>query len=166
MASMFENYNNLSSQYIPTNIPKAPIPPQCPPKPLCPPEPNKPYEDYNAKGELVGYWWSYGDTINLDFELDGYVTIDGSDNYISVKEFIKDKEINIALYNFRYEEIINMLFDGKEYQDKDTVNVIFPIDKELSKSLVPGTYYCSLTIIGKEVSATIFYEDSCTLTVR
>ena len=211
MSSMFENYDNLNSQYIPTNIPRAPIPPQCPPGPLCPPEPNKPYEDRNAKGELIGYWWSYGDTINLDFNLSGYVTIDGSDNYIPVQDFIKDKQINISLYNFRHEQITNMLFEGQNYQDttyikapyvnhktigiyytyslidgqevytevtlpKDyikgttyyetTLDIVFPIDKELSKSLVPGTYYCSLTIIGKDVSATIFYEDSCTLTVR
>lgn len=208
MASMFDNYENLNSQYIPTNISRAPIKPQCPPN-ICQPEiPNKPYEEINAKGELVGYWWNYGDTINLDFNLSGYVTVDGSNNYIDVLSFIQNKQINITLYNFRHEQITNMLFKGSDYKDlkydiipvnehtigifytysndtgtynkvylpqdyiKDTtyyegnLSIVFPIDKELSQALVPGIYYCSLTIIGEESTITIVDENSCTLTVR
>lgn len=206
--NMFENYENLNSQYIPTNISRAPIKPQCPPN-ICQPEiPNKPYEDYNAKGELVGYWWNYGDTINLDFNLSGYVTVDGSNDYIDVLSFIQNKQINITLYNFRHEQITNMLFEGKDYKDlkydivpvnqftrgifyvysnetgeyspvdlpqdynKDityyegNLSIVFPIDKELSQALVPGVYYCSLTIIGEESTITVVNDNECTLTVR
>ena len=205
MASMFENYENLSSQYIPSNIAKAPINIDAPCKPTIP---NKPYEEVNANGELIGYWWNYGDTINLDFNLSGYVTADGNNKYIDILDFIVDKQINIRLFNFRHEQITNMLFNGSNYRDltyepiiatpctnglfyiysnetgkydkvylpqeynKDTtyyegsVSVIFPIDKELSSALVPGVYYCSLTIEGNTSATTIFYENDCTLTVR
>ena len=205
MGSMFENYENLNSQYIPSNITKAPI--KCQDNCACSPLiPNKPYEDYNARGQLVGYWWNYGDTINLDFNLSGYVTTDNA--YITVQDFIRDKQINIQLYNFRHEEIVNELFDGNDFTNlvynkvsvnpltqgiyyiydnetgkyqavdlpeqynKDTIyyegviSVVFPINEQLSKALTPGTYYCSLNIIGEDLVSTVFYEDSCTLTVR
>lgn len=39
---------------------------------------NVPYAEYNAEGELVGYYWYYGDTVNLQFNVSGEVTVDKS----------------------------------------------------------------------------------------
>ena len=49
MSSIFENYDNLPEQYIPSNMNNKP----CPPKPnpfLDPAIPKRPYEEYNAEG--------------------------------------------------------------------------------------------------------------------
>ena len=35
-----------------------------------------PTEEYNAKGELVGYSWNYGDSIILEFLTEGIVLYD------------------------------------------------------------------------------------------
>lgn len=35
----------------------------------------RPYEDYNAQGKLVGYYWYYGNTVNLQFIIDGEITV-------------------------------------------------------------------------------------------
>ncbi len=70
---MFDNYENIADNYIPSNIK--------PPRPICenklePCTPKKPYEEYNAKNELIGYWWYYGDTINLDFHITGNIVVE------------------------------------------------------------------------------------------
>lgn len=71
--SMFNTYQNLQDNYVPNNMQP------CPPNPcwnnLKPACPNKPYEDYNEKGELIGYWWNYGDILNLEFNIVGQVTV-------------------------------------------------------------------------------------------
>ena len=36
----------------------------------------EPFGDYNALGELQGYFWYYGETINLNFSLDGAITVE------------------------------------------------------------------------------------------
>jgi hypothetical protein len=54
---MFDGYQNLNNQYTPNNLCSNTPQPPCPNKYDClePCKPNKPYEEYNAKGELVGY---------------------------------------------------------------------------------------------------------------
>lgn len=110
MGGMFDNYNNL-------NKPMPPASNICPPPPFKPIQPKLPYEEYNADGELVGYFWGYGDTINLEFLLDGYVTIDEADTYIEARDFIKNKDIKITIYNFRHEEVASQEFKGNDYQN-------------------------------------------------
>ncbi len=209
MSSIFDNYDNLQQQYIPSNMNNKPCPPKANPF-LDPAIPKQPYCEYNAEGNLVGYWWAYGNTVNLEFDLSGEVTVE-NDNYIDVREFIKDKQIKINVYNFRHEIIDTMLFDGKDYQsfvkvdnitnqsiglfyiyDEDTdtysgvqlpegyeagtqyyisnpedVEIVYPIDADKSASMFEkGTYYCSLSIIGKGLNETVFFEENCTLMVR
>lgn len=113
MSQMFEQYDNLSSQYIPSNMNQHSCVPKINPF-LETTGPKKPYEEVNAEGQVIGYWWGYGDTINLEFELSGNVTLDES--YILARDFIKNKQIQICLYNFRHEQIQTKLFDGNDYQ--------------------------------------------------
>ena len=135
MASIFDNYDNLKEQYIPSNMNNKPCPPPPNPK-LDPAIPKKPYCDYNAKGELVGYWWPYGNTVNLEFELSGEATTD--DTYFDVRDFIKNKQIQIKLYNFRHEVIDTKLYDGKDYQSfvkvkgitKKSIGLFYIYDEE------------------------------------
>ena len=66
---------------------------------------SKPYEEYDAKGNLVGYFWKYGETLNLEFDITGELTIesdaivykcsnDKPDN--STKGYIGQKAYNIV----------------------------------------------------------------------
>ena len=45
---------------------------------LNPSEASKPYELYNAKGELEGYYWYYKNTLNLEFAIDGELTLESN----------------------------------------------------------------------------------------
>lgn len=72
---MFLNYHNIADNYVPNNLIKA-YPTKCVPTKLDPIEASKPYEDYNAKGDLCGYFWHYGESVNLDFNLDGEITVE------------------------------------------------------------------------------------------
>lgn len=76
---MFTSYDCLADNYTPNNIkPPKPNTCDCPSEPsnLSPRAPKKPYEDYNVKNELIGYWWYYGDTINLDFHITGDIIVE------------------------------------------------------------------------------------------
>ena len=76
MPGMFDNYDNIYSNACQP----------CPPKPECkldPCKPDKPYAQYDVKGNLIGYWWNYGDTINLEFNIDGEVVFTESDKDIT-----------------------------------------------------------------------------------
>lgn len=159
---MFDGYQNLNNQYTPnnlcSNIPQPPCPNKC--DCLEPCKPNKPYEEYDAKGELVGYWWYQGDTINLEYNIEGEVTVEGSSNYITAEDFLADKQVTIKLYNFRREVIAEKTFEG-------STTIIFPIDKELAKILVQGVYYSSLEIwMGEDFNKTLLKQDECTLTIK
>lgn len=73
---MFSNYQDLAANYTPNNLRyEFPILSHC--SKLCSSDKTKPYEEYNVEGELVGYFWNYGDTLNLDFSIDGEVTVEG-----------------------------------------------------------------------------------------
>lgn len=214
MKSMFDSYDNPEKEL--NNEPEQCPAPELKPNnktPLRPSKPMKPYEEYNAEGELVAFWWNYGNTVNLEFELSGYVTVDEDDTYVDVRDFIKDKKILIQLYNFRHEELVNKWYNGEDYQvinyseDKkvhnktrgvyyvqsideqgvvtytpvdlpkdfiqgtvyfkqDDIRIIFPIDEKLSKKLLRGVYYCSLSVIGDDFMHTLFYQNECTLEVK
>ena len=103
MIDMFTNYQNLSDSYIPNNMNSCSCKPQSYTK-LDPCEATKPYELYNAKNELEGYFWNYGDSINLEFEIDGEIIL-GENSYIDVKDYLKTATATIRLYNFKYEVI-------------------------------------------------------------
>jgi hypothetical protein len=64
MSNMFDKYTITSEQ--PCNLNKKHINRSC----------RKPYEEYDAEGKLVGYYWYYGEAINLQFEVTGEVSVD------------------------------------------------------------------------------------------
>lgn len=158
---MFTNYENLSDNYIPNNLAKH----QCKPKSytkLCPINTSKPYELYNAKNELEGYFWYQGDSINLDFTITGEIILDDgslSGEYIDAADFLKDKSYTIKLYDFRLNEIYSQV-------GKASDNIILSIDSTLSEKILRGIYYCSLQIKGQDYSETIFDATDCKLLVK
>ena len=72
---MFDNYDNLSKHYKPYNLNNVSTKVESYTA-LNPIESSKPYEEYNVKGELIGYKWYYGNSINLEFNIDGQVTVE------------------------------------------------------------------------------------------
>lgn len=163
---MFSNYEDLADNYVPNNL--RPNPPKCDYKSNCnlePCKPNKPYEEYNAEGQLIGYFWYYGNSVNLEFNINGEVTYEGSEDYITAKDFLSDKLATIKLYNFRREEIVEKVYDLSTLPDPTSVT--FVIDEGLSKKLVKGVYYITLTISDKTgFNTTIFYQEDCNLFVK
>lgn len=127
---------------------------------LAPLAPRKPYEDINAKGELTGYWWYQGETIDLEFNIEGEVFIENENVYIPAEDFVKGKSIIFKLYNFRRELILDRKYNG------DTT-IVYTIDSELSKSLAKGVYYCTLDLFdGDLLCERLYLQDDVTLTVR
>jgi hypothetical protein len=74
---MFTNYQNLSDYYIPNNLNKQIKTPQSYTK-LERNKASKPYELYNIKNELEGYYWYEGEIFNLEFNIDGEITIESN----------------------------------------------------------------------------------------
>lgn len=211
---MFLNYKDIASNYIPNNLVSS-FPTGKSYTKLDPIKTSKPYEEYNTKGELVGYFWRYGETLNLEFNLDGEIVVEhdaiillakgetpsedtgtinqraynvvdkiswtctgsvedkrvwtqdtefrypeqGTSVYISANDYLKDKQIELTLYNFRMEPVHTQLFTGKP-------KVIFPITTELSKKLLRGIYYCSLKVFNDAVNINVFDTADCMLLVK
>lgn len=72
---MFLNYHNIADNYQPNNLINA-FPHGCTNSKLNPLDASKPYEEYDAKGDLIGYFWHYGETLNLEFNIDGELTLE------------------------------------------------------------------------------------------
>ena len=151
--SLFGNsWDNLEDNYVPTNTPS------CPSKNKVydPLRPKKPYEEYNAKGELIGYWWNYGDTVNLEFKLSGQITdFEEPGHNISIDDFLlltKNVMATMNIYNFRHEviavktvETTKTIIEDEE-EKTELLPIIFPIDNILSREMVRGTYTIDLVL--------------------
>ena len=183
--SMFTNYENTPSSYIPNNTcKKNPYIGNYPPK--------KPFVVYNAKGEEVGYKWNYGDTIVLNFNISGlvYYSADSSTPFnesIATYMTSGNEKIVFRIYNFRYECIYktepefvvnpDSITDAKD----GSVGVKVLIYDTLADLLVKGRYYISMEIVGThpnpahdedpsqpetiQVRHTIFKPDTCPITI-
>lgn len=157
MIDMFTNYQNLNKDYIPNNLS------QCTPKSytskLDPCEITKPYELYDAKGDLEGYYWYYGESIVLDFSIDGEITELEANGYVSLEDYLKDKTASLKLYDFRGVAVFCSTI-------KAATQLVFSIDSEMSKKIVKGTYGCELAIFNNNVSHKIFNRNDCTFLVK
>ena len=179
--SMFLNYHNISDNYKPNNL-ICTFPVGKSYTKLDPVQASKPYEEYDSKGNLIGYFWHYGETLNLEFNIDGEITVEdgamiltskgstpsplegalmqrayniadkrswtctdivdnafiwtedaeftydesGKSVYVTAADYMKDKQVDVTLYNFRMEPIHSETFNGN-------TKIIFPITTELSK---------------------------------
>lgn len=126
-----------------------------------------PYEEYDEYGRVVGYFWHYGDTIELDFEISGEV-IDGEE-YITAEEYLQDKNVRVSIYNFRYDSILEReipVVIGETTLD-GSVTVKLIIDEETSKKILRGTYYITVTIFkdNEAMYLPIIKGKNCKLTV-
>lgn len=216
MSNMFTNYNNISPSYVPNNMHIINTDIQSYTK-LNPIDISKPYELYNAKNELEGYFWYHGESIVLDFAIDGEITVEtdalvfnskgeypsettkgyvgqvayntadykawkcstivdkryiwtqegeigynsalSRSIYIDASDYLRDKNIELKIFDFRYNQIYSKIIAGTE-------KALFEIDKELSTKMIPGIYYCSLEVYNDRVNQKIFGTDNCKLLVK
>lgn len=121
---------------------------------------NKPYINYDGFGKQIGYFWYYGDLIDLNFDITGNIVYEDNSTYQEAAEFLKDKKLVLTLYTYNYQKLTEQIIDG-------AVDATFTIDAELSQKMVPGIYYCSLKIIQDTTTIyTLFGPSSCVLQVR
>ena len=124
--SMFDTYKELPEGYVPNNI-KPTDNLSCAYPKLEPCRPTKPYEKYNAEGQLIGYYWYYGDEVNLEFNIDGEVTSLEDSTYIKLDEFLSLKKAVIRLLDFRNDIIVEKVLNA-------STKVIFQVDKERAEA--------------------------------
>ena len=75
--NMFTNYQNIANNYVPNNL-VCSFPGGKSYTKLDPVKASKPYEEYNTKGELIGYSWYQGETLNLEFNIDGEIVVESN----------------------------------------------------------------------------------------
>lgn len=176
--SMFSNFTNISTTYNPN--PFQPNYPQA----LCncnaeasPVKLNKPYEILSPdRLTVLGYFWYYGNSVDLVFNLEGQVTLEATDNYLTVGDLINSLTLVMTIYNFRYEPIMQFSTDPLISKNQLIVNsngdvtgstITASITNELSSQLVKGIYYIDLVAsLANGYNETLFNSDQIKFEVR
>lgn len=160
---MFDNFNNVKTTYQVN--PYAPqYPPQKMPTQIVQNNPNKPYEVVDARGVLTGYFWYYGNSVDLTWDIVGEVTTT-QDNYVDVVDMVKYLIITATIYDWKMckvEEVklIPTIEDNK-------ASVTLSINGKLSQKLVKGVYEISLTASNAQgYNETLFDTGVCKFEVR
>ena len=118
-----------------------------------------PYEDYDVDGNLIGYYWHYGDTVELHFLIDGEVTLENE--YVTAEDFLSGKNAKIVIYNFRYEPLFETVVDA-------STDIKMIVDEETSNKLLRGVYYIILTVFkdNEAIYIPIVENGDCKITVK
>lgn len=153
---MFLNYHNIADNYRPNNLINA-FPSKIIPSKLAPVEASKPYEEFNAKGELEGYFWRYGETLNLEFNIDGEITIE-SDAIISD---IKDQMPGMRTRGYVGQKCYNLidlkswtctLITPEGYIWTQDESFTYPTEGEIKSIYIPADSYLK----NKNIEFTIY----------
>ena len=164
--SMFSNFNNIDTTYQPNPFqPKYPT--NCCTNNATPASPNKPYEILSAdKSRVVGYFWYYGNSVDLIFDVVGEITSESTNKYIDASDTIAVTTLTATFYNFRYEPVF--VFSTDPLIAKNgllTVNgstVTLSLTSELSAQLVKGIYYLDLVATHPTgYNETLFSSNQC-----
>lgn len=143
MMNMFDSYDNMKS--TPCFNPPASIP-----------HVDKTYEEYDANGKLVGYFWYQGDTPIIQFVIDGELAVQ-SNSIIYVQEGQAPDENTVA-------EIGQKAYNLHDYISWTCVAIsdstfMWLVDDEFSYNpLGNKKIYFNVTdyLSGKEITATFF----------
>lgn len=177
---MFNSFSNVDTTYSP-NIFQPKYPPLNREERIQSINPNKPYEVLNSDGTLKGYFWYYGNSVDLIFDIIGEVTLEQGDYYLNVSQIVNTLDISATLYNQRHEPVIYFSngLDAEyplevrtvslnESSGETSIEVKLPITKDMSSAKIPrGTYYLELIVshLGGYCE-TLFDVDACTFEVR
>ena len=173
---MFSSFTTPSTQYTPNNFQ------QC--FPMVPPNNsiqevsvNKPYELKNPDGSLKGYFWYYGNSVELVFNLSGQITSVAGDNYVTINQVLKSLTLIGSIYDFRHNKILSFSNEiGAEYpliletgntEEVEGAIVSMNITREISLKLIKGNYYIDLIATHPSgYCETLFDADSCVFEVK
>lgn len=124
----------------------------------------KPYKEIDTTTNNYRYYWYYGDTIVLRFNLsdESTMVVDGK-SFATLEDYLIDKLIVVDIYNFRKEPLD---FAQRIFRGADGLSVSYLIDRDLSDKLLRGIYYCSLKIVGQDITTTVIPESNCVLVVK
>ena len=164
---MFDNYNNTN---LNTSFTPNPYTPQYPPvktaNQIVQNNPNKPYEVTDGRGNLTGYFWYYGNSVDLVWDIVGEATTQISNTYLNVADVIKYQIITATIYDWKY-QIVEAIKLIPQCDDKGNVTVTLPINKELSQKMVKGVYTISLVASNAQgYNETLFDTSVCNFEVR
>lgn len=160
---MFDNFNNVKTTYQVN--PYAPqYPPQKMPTQIVQNNPNKPYEVVDARGVLTGYFWYYGNSVDLTWDIVGEVTTT-QDNYVDVVDMVKYLIITATIYDWKMCKVEEVKLIPNIEDNKASVTL--SINGELSQKLVKGVYEISLTASNAQgYNETLFDTGVCKFEVR
>lgn len=158
--SMFDAYKLISEDYIPRNTQPVVLEEKI----------KKPLIAYNKLGEPVGFTWSQGDTICLEFLTTGNVVYEDGDlsdvpsGFVeSAKTYLShsDKVMQLYLYDFRYRIVASA---EKAAQAK----IVFTTSDLKTENLATGVYRLQLNLLDKSTSVqhTLIRGDDCQIFIR
>ena len=161
---MFESYQNLNPQYTPNNYQTC----ACTNKNIEKAVPNKPYEVYDQSGNLIGYFWYYGNSFVLTFDVVGEATFYENDSFVDVFDVLKDCNTTLTVYDNWWNIVYQNTKESKELIKTDSgCSISFEITEEISKTLLKGKYRMELVVSNKlGYNETIFANDTCIFEVR
>lgn len=156
---MFENFQNIPVEYTPNNFQTTS---NTTDTPVTPKNPNKPYEVKNMNGEVTGYFWYYGNSIDLTFDINSDDVFTAESTYVDVADYLQFCELTVTLFNEYNWTIVH------QEQIKAEKNLVtLHIDSRLSSKLTKGRYRIQLVASHPSgYNETIFSTDSCILEVR
>ena len=136
--------------------------------------PNKPYEIIK-NGELVGYFWYQGNSIDLIFDISGTITLLASDEYITVNDIANSLRFEATFYDFRGMNVLQFSNDPiAEHKlivevpnGVNNAKVTIQIDAEISAKLTKGVY--KMTLVASHPCGyreTLFNNESAMFEVR
>jgi len=154
MPGMFDNYNNPAPACNHMPMHRDCLKPKNDFNPNISSKPNKPYESYDEEGNIIGYWWYEGDTVTLDFDIDGEIIADQE----VIEEVNGQPSVSIRPVRVPIEDFII---------DKQITNIRFDIDLEKAALLTKGNYTISLSVWdGETFNKTIYSKEDCTITIK
>lgn len=142
---------------------------------------NKPYEVKSSNGDLKGYFWYYGNSVDLTFTVTGEIVIEPCDSYIDISQVINTLDLSATIWDINHNQIlyfsngldaeypleVSTAFTNSETGEV-SITVTVPITKELSTlKMAKGIYHVDL--IANHPSGyceTLFSSNTCTFEVR
>ena len=156
---MFDSFQNLEG-YIPNNRPK--------------PVPESPTANQtislsniwpltNAKGEIIGAEWNWGNPVDIPFETKGNI-FDSEGGYIDLEEFLQDRPLLIEVLNQFYETYLSFELECEVIMGSESAYLILEIDEATSKQFRRGTNHVRITI--EDLGIILYSPEDSTLNVR
>jgi len=147
---MFDNYNNISGDYVPTNTNK------CCRQNI--PFIKVPNVDYDANGNVIGYFWYYGDTMNIRVELYGSINVP-EDSIVYTSTGQRPDSSTVGYVNQKAYNVIDLIsWTCTAIVESETVEYTWTIDSEfVYPTTGKGVYFTIDNYLrGRTVRATLY----------